>query len=1010
MKNLFFWNGWKKPYRSLYLFLLFTLFALLIVYIITFIAGINLLIDWDIISQFDTVKVPIDKFVDHLFSYSVDTPVYIAKERFFGTDIKIFPDFGPVYLFFLFLGLCVALTVLTRLELSWFAIGMGLFIFLIVFLHLETLGILGESRKFSFIIILVYGAVGFYFQGYDKKLSFLQRLSIFFLITVAFAIIIATLSKVEHPFYYLSNFGIILPLVISIIFIISISFDIIVAFLFISTAKNSSKNSVFQFIFISLLYFINLLLIFLKKKGILGGDFTPLSVFIIYVASTLLGIWGVKRRSILFQNILHFSLASFLYISMAIITTATITYAFVTGNDPLIYMFEYAILYSHMGIGIVFFLYILYNFWELFERNLSPYQLMFKPRRMPFFMVRPLGIVIMISLFLQSNMVPLKHGKAGYFNLQGDVYLSEGKLKEAKEMYTEGSIFSYANLKSNYSLEKVLLQLNENKQAEEYLKNLVDRYPSEFAYANLSNLYLHNDKFFYSWFALRDGLKKFPESSYLQNNLAMLYSTKGLWDSTFYHLDKARQFAKDPKGEIVNLSWLFLNIDLKKEADSVVSSQTFPDYLDFQINKVAVNTINGKENNIDLNTNNDFLSDSILNIRSYAYFYNSVIQNLKSPDTSIIKYINNYIRYESNDQFYFELKYLKALKLYYAGYRKTAIDLLNNLSAFSSQSSSIYYHKVLGLWAIEMMAYEEAASFFDVSNLMDSEVQLYKAIALLEANYTGDGLEIIKKLMQSPDQSIRETAEKINYIYSVSNPEEILNADDSFKYKFMHFRLISLGEKDLIQILNSFSSNEYKLLGAGELMEYYFKNNEINKARDIYNQYSTLVNTANKSDYAIDNFNFKFIQLLENENKWKELIENINKIKLQENKKAFIPYFLASAYSSLGNQKEGEKYFKEAIQRTPLYDQAFIKFSDYYFSIDKDTKAYDVLLQGMKLNPSSTNLLKSYTLASLKLNLTSYAEESLLKLKEVLSKNEFEEFNKKYEKEKAEAEKLFEQY
>jgi tetratricopeptide (TPR) repeat protein len=123
-----------------------------------------------------------------------------------------------------------------------------------------------------------------------------------------------------------------------------------------------------------------------------------------------------------------------------------------------------------------------------------------------------------------------------------------------------------------------------------------------------------------------------------------------------------------------------------------------------------------------------------------------------------------------------------------------------------------------------------------------------------------------------------------------------------------------------------------------------------------------------------------------------------------------IPYFLAVSNVNLGKQQEAEKQFAEAIEKGPLNEKAYLGLAGIYNSKGDASKAYDVLLEGTRINPRSAEVLKAYALQTLKLNLTSYGDESVKTLKELMSPAEFEAFRKQYEKERAAAEAQFMQY
>lgn len=63
---------------------------------------------------------------------------------------------------------------------------------------------------------------------------------------------------------------------------------------------------------------------------------------------------------------------------------------------------------------------------------------------------------------------------------------------------------------------------------------------------------------------------------------------------------------------------------------------------------------------------------------------------------------------------------------------------------------------------------------------------------------------------------------------------------------------------------------------------------------------------------------------------------------------------------------------------------------------------YELLVDAMEINPYSTVLLKEYSLAALNWNLIEYADQSLAKLKELLTESEFNAFAKSYDARKKE--------
>jgi hypothetical protein len=146
------------------------------------------------------------------------------------------------------------------------------------------------------------------------------------------------------------------------------------AFLYLVTkGGGSGGDSLTHFTIITFFYLINLLLAFLHNSHVIGWNIFYLDAFFVFVVSLVLGLWGFRKRSISFENIISFiPNGAFLYLGLALISVGTMAYSFATANDPLIEMFEDAIMYIHMAMGLVFYAYVLINFKSPIQQGL-PY-------------------------------------------------------------------------------------------------------------------------------------------------------------------------------------------------------------------------------------------------------------------------------------------------------------------------------------------------------------------------------------------------------------------------------------------------------------------------------------------------------------------------------------------------------------------------------------------------------------------------------------------------------------
>ncbi|HEY8402281.1 MAG TPA: hypothetical protein VIK89_13525, partial [Cytophagaceae bacterium] len=536
MKDLFFWNNWHKYNKTTYNILLGLFLFSLVLYTLAYFFGESFAISFATVKEFETLKTIVDEFTSAMLTFSVDADTYITKQRFYAEEIQLLPANSYTYLILVFIAILFLLTIITYLELIFYVAGMLVFLVFIVTMNTELLAIFNtEKNVFTIALFLLYGGASYYFYAFNKNISFVKRLLTFTAITILAAVAIAIGSDTSHPFVFIANFSIGIPILLTIVFIITIAFDIVQGFLYITTLSKSGggKNSLINFSVITILYLVNLLFLLLKKMLYIDWDILYLHPLLILPISAVIGIYAVRQRAPLSSKLISFNpLGAFLYLGLAIIAFTTIAYALITYNHPLIEAFEYAIIYTHLGFGFIYFLYILINFGDYFSKGLPIYKVAYQPRRTPFFLVRGMGVVIALALLFRSNAFAYYLALSGYYNAGGDAYKIADDLTLAKEYYKNGVRYEYQNPRSNFSVAYLAQQEGDQKTAQEYYTRSLIKHPTVQTYINLSNLYYEQNMLFPAIFTLKDGLIRYPESAEIHNNLGILYNETKLLDST----------------------------------------------------------------------------------------------------------------------------------------------------------------------------------------------------------------------------------------------------------------------------------------------------------------------------------------------------------------------------------------------------------------------------------------------------------------------------------------------
>jgi hypothetical protein len=999
MDNLFFWNSWNKTNRYLFLFLLSLFISGLLLVIVCHIIGSKGVVDIEILSKLENVKVNVDEFSRNLLNFQVQADSYIIKEWYGAGAIKVIPLYSYILSGVILIALLFILTSVTFLDsMFWYIIGMGGFIFFLVNLDTELLNIFfPNSRYFLIGLIIIYGSMSYYFKAFNQTLSFLKRILLFFTLSIVSGFVLFYFSNVTAPFLYISNYGISTAIIISILFIMIIAYDVIQGIFYLLTnSKNiNTKNITLNFCLASTIYLANFLLLLLKKLKLIDWDIIYLNPFLIFFVSALIGLWAFKQKEILFRNIFSFQpIGAFLYLSFGIICFFTIAYCFITGNDAFIETFEYAIIYSNLCIGTTFLIYVLLNFSDLFHKNIQLYKIVYQARRTPFFVVYAGGIFAMGSLFLQSNQLPLSIYLAGYMNNVGDVYTYEEDYLLAREYYINGASNDYENWRSNYSLGFISLQRDELESAIDYYAQSNAKHPSEHSYLNLSNIYVERDRFFPAKFALEDGLKKFPKSSMLYNNLALLYAKTALLDSTIYFLELSKKYA-DEEVPKTNLLYFLVKHKVFVPADSIFQINSSEKGAGFTAN--GLSNYNSLQKKYELTLKDIPVRDSILNNQTFACLYNYGINKLKAADPELIAKIEALQNIPSNEPYAEDLRYLKALYCYYNEDKITGIKLLEDLKAYAGNTATIYSN-TLGMWLMENNLQNEAAeNLKQAISLTDQDIYLNYCIALAEAGKKEEALLALEPLLVKGTKDIKLVSNNMRKILLV-NKDTVLRLEEPLRLQFLHLRIKELSEYDLLSIYSSFKGEISKYIAASELMNFYLNNNEIDKSRQIWyaNEHD-----LKKENQALGLLNYQFLRFLTFEHNWQELQNVIDPIFLNPKDVSNKNYFRALLAESNNQISNAEKLYQAVLKTNPFNEEAVVAATDFYNKQGKTLEAYNILVDDQQLYPGSVKILKAYALQSLKINLESYGDVTLEKLRILLNEKDFRAFKNIYDQQKS---------
>ena len=104
-------------------------------------------------------------------------------------------------------------------------------------------------------------------------------------------------------------------------------------------------------------------------------------------------------------------------------------------SDPVLEVLEDITVGGQLAMSLLFFFYILANFFPLFRQGLAVHKVLYKPLKFGLTQTRLLGFAGVVFLIATQEMLPLYQSAAGYFNGLGDLYTKTNEYTLAEQYY-----------------------------------------------------------------------------------------------------------------------------------------------------------------------------------------------------------------------------------------------------------------------------------------------------------------------------------------------------------------------------------------------------------------------------------------------------------------------------------------------------------------------------------------------------------------------------------------------
>lgn len=1003
MNKIKFWRGWDTSIKYPYLFLLLLSALALLLGVYHYFTGDNLAFGWDKIADLQVVPVPVNEVTRLLEPFTLTADGYLIFEQY---DVAL-PTINTLAAILLLgiLAICIAFytaAISTMRQMPYFGGVLLLMLFLATF-NFDLLGGYGTgaSQTLLLIIIALLAISSYAFQAFWPQVNFSLRLLVMLVVVMVTGMLIY--SSAEFPAelvtLHLVNYSSIGTLVATVLFMLWVAYENVNALLWINTqAKTPERRfSMWQFILISVLYLLNLLLLYLRHIGYLQLDLFYINGYFILLLSAVAGFWGMRQREAYYKKLFLFRpTGAVLYLVFATISFLSIGYAFATANDPLTVFYHDMIVYTHLAFGIGFFLYIMINFGRLINQRLPVYKVVYEPKSFSLFSFALMSLIACAILVMRTQYRSYFDMQAGYYNYLGDLYTASGNDILAERFYEESDVYDVNNVKANYSLAAQYRQEQERNNEILRLKDALEKRPNPKLYVRLANLYDEKQYFFEKLYVLQEGAEKFPESGELYNNLALLYAQTSVQDSTEYYFDLAQQHNDDEDFVRSNRLAFYTRQAMLDPAKAVLKESRKGGSKALRSNMAALRQLLG----MDPQHEENFMPDSLQEVVDFTLFYNETLSKLNKGDTTRLEGINAYLASPGNQLFYADLLFLKGLVHHYNGLPKEARRVVENL-ALQSDRNNGYYYNALGQWMLEEENYRAAAAYFkQAKDLGYNQAYLSHGYALALANQPQAAVQALEEVGYTENEAAVAVAQDLAEVLQQDVKTITTEVPDKEKVQYLMAHLPRLSEAEVNALVQSVTEKKLKRRAMVARVSYLVGKRRWSAALEAIKETAPQLQPEGELRSAL---NLLQLKVWLNAKKYDVLLNRMEKLHLTDRDKRQSLYFKARVAEARGRKEEAAARYEQALKML-LYDEEVVLASANFFDSYKPEgeQAYNILLSGITYNPYAAELQKAYAMESLEQGLFSYADQAQENLRDLLPPPEYSTFIKKLDQKRQE--------